>query len=115
METQNTQATNQSFDTSAEKSPRWGAATVDKLIDEVEDGCKAYQRSRLASVLPPSEVLWDLVAAVAFTSGGLMTNGHPLITVIAAGAVPLALHVVRLLAGTFLGLEAVRVLHRFFQ
>ena len=113
METLNT--TTVYPETAAEKVLRLGSDTVERLFDEVEDGCRAYGRSRLASVLPPSDVVWDLVAAVAFASGGAVTNGHPFISVIAAGVVPLAIHVIRALAAAFLSLEAVRVLRRLFH
>jgi len=47
---------------------------------------------------PPSEILWDFVASVACASAGILTTGHPVAGLLAAGAAPLAVHAVRVLA-----------------
>ena len=49
----------------------------------------------------PAEILWDFVASVACASAGFATGGHPLAGLVAAGAAPLAVHGIRLLAVRF--------------
>lgn len=88
---------------------------VEEPIETDEHEYKASKCPALSLMLPPAEVLWDLIGAMGCAYGGFLTSGHPLITVVAAGTIPLVVHLLRLSAAAFLRLEVISLFHNLFH
>ncbi len=114
METRNTKTAADLPKTMPGEAPK-GLAKIEKLIETIEEGRETSECRNSSRILPPSEVLWDLVAAMGCAYGGVLTSGHPLIMVMAAGVVPLAVHALRLSAAVFLRFEAGRIFQHLFH
>jgi hypothetical protein len=107
-----------SVNNSPEKAPYEdlsGYASIEELIDEVLEGRTKSRRFAWQSILPSSTVFWELLAAVGFASGSLLTMGHPYVTLVAAGAVPIAMHVIRLFAAGLVSLGVATMFQRLFH
>jgi hypothetical protein len=89
-------------------------ASIEELIEEVWNDCKRASRfSWLWKVR--SDVLWEAAAAVACAAGGLLTIGHPQMTLAVAGMVPIAIQALRFAAAVILGHGLSKLIARFFH
>jgi hypothetical protein len=76
----------------------FGRIDAKGLLDATRN---VLRQTSLSWAPEPAEILWDFVASVACASAGFATGGHPLAGLVAAGAAPLAVHGIRLLAVRF--------------
>ena len=91
-----------------------GYASIEELIEEIWDDSRNARRfSRLWNLC--SEVLWEAAAAVACASGGLLTIGHPRMTLAVAGAVPFAIQALRYAAALVLSHGLSKLIERLFH
>jgi hypothetical protein len=89
-------------------------ASIEELIEEVWQDCKKAKRFPWVLKLR-LDVLWEAIAAVGCASGGILTMGHPNMSLLVAGVVPLAIQMLKLAAAAYLGHRLYKLFHRLFH
>lgn len=114
MERQNTNSIDNPSETDPEKDLS-SYASIEELVEEVLHDCKKSKRFSWLLRLPPSEVLWETAAAVGCTLAGVVTMGHPHVTLVVAGAVPIVIQALKLLAAACLSHRLRDLFYRLFH